>query len=335
MNSGCINELQAYDYNNRYSYCSDMAIANITENGREMKYEELVCSADLNSDVHNGLTSLAVSAVNIFLSVAAFLVNTLILVALHKENSLHPPSKLLFRCLAISDLCVGLVSEPLAVIFWMSTIYERWDFCRHIHVSLVVTGYILCGMSLLIMTAISVDRLLALSLGLRYRQVVTLRRTYMFLTTLCAISIVFSTMYVKNNEIAVKYIQILTTVCLTTSSVSYTKIFLKLRQRQNEVQGLELSSQSSQLNIARYRKAVSCALWLQLTLVVCYLPKGLITFLATKSGRISPLLSLVNKISMTFVFLNSSLNPLLYCWKMREVRQAVKKTIKQLWCSSA
>ena len=80
MNSGCINELQAYDYNYRYSYCSDMAIANITENGREMKYEELFCSADLNNDVHNRLTSLAVSAVNIFLSATAFLGNTLILV---------------------------------------------------------------------------------------------------------------------------------------------------------------------------------------------------------------------------------------------------------------
>ena len=63
------------------------------------------------------------------------------------------------------------------------------------------------------MTAISVDRLLALSLGLKYRQVVTLRRTYMFLTTLCVISIVFSTMYGKSNEIAARYIQILTTVC--------------------------------------------------------------------------------------------------------------------------
>ena len=156
----------------------------------------------------------------------------------------------------------------------------------------------------------------------------------MFLTTLCVISIVFSTMYVKSNEITTKYIQILTTVCLTTSSVSYTKIFLKLRQRQNEVQEFELSSQSNQLNIARYRKAVSSALWLQLTLVVCYLPNGLLTFLAAKS-RISPFLSLVNKLGLTFVFLNSSLNPLLYCWKMREVRQAVKKTIKQLWCSSA
>ena len=85
VNSGSINKLQAYDYNNRYSYSSDMAIANFTENGRKMKYEELFCIPDLNGDVHNRLTSLAVSAVNIFLSVTAFLGNTLILVVLHKD----------------------------------------------------------------------------------------------------------------------------------------------------------------------------------------------------------------------------------------------------------
>ena len=312
-----------------------MTIANFTENGGKIKKEELFCSAGYNSFGYSRVTGLAVSAVNIFLSVMAILGNSLILVALHKENSLHPPSKLLLRCLAISDLCVGLVSEPLAVIFWMSTIFERWNFCRHIFVSLIVTGYILCGMSLLIMTAISVDRLLALSLGLKYRQVVTLRRTYMFLTTLCVISVVFSTMYVKSNEIAVKYSQILTTVCLTTSSVSYTKIFLKLRQRQNEVQEFELSSQSSQLNIARFRKAVSCALWLQLTLVFCYLPNGVFLIVSSTSQRPSPSLGIVSKFTFTLVFLNSSLNPLLYCWKTREVRQAVKSIIKQLLCCSA
>ena len=311
-----------------------MAIANLSGHGREKKYEDLLCSADFNSDTQNKITGHAVSAVNILLSVTVILGNALILVALHKENSLHPPSKLLLRCLAISDLCVGLVSEPLAVIFWMSTIYERWDFCRHIFESLIVTGYILCGMSLLIMTALSVDRLLALSLGLRYRQVVTLKRTCIILVMFCVISIVFSTVYVKSNEIANKYFQILTTVCLTTLSVSYTKIFLKLRQRQTEVQEFELSSQSSQLNIARYRKAVSCALWLQLTLVFCYLPNGVSMIVSSASAQPHPSLGIVSKFTFTLVFLNSSLNPLLYCWKMREVRQAVKSIIKQLWCCS-
>ena len=53
------------------------------------------------------------SAFNIFLSITACLGNALILVSLYKVSSIHPPTKLLFRCLAVTDLCVGLVVQPL------------------------------------------------------------------------------------------------------------------------------------------------------------------------------------------------------------------------------
>ena len=53
------------------------------------------------------------SALNIFLSITASLGNALILVALHKVPSIHPPTKLLFRCLAVTDLCIGLIVQPL------------------------------------------------------------------------------------------------------------------------------------------------------------------------------------------------------------------------------
>ena len=115
--------------------------------------------------------------------------------------------------------------------------------------------------------------------------------------------------------------------------VKRNEIFLKHRQRQTAVEEFEVPSQSSQLNIARYREAVSCALWLQFTLVVCYLPNGVFIIVSTASARPYP--SLLIKFTYTLVFLNSSLNPLLYCWKMREVRQAVKSIIKQLLCCSA
>ena len=55
------------------------------------------------------------SALNIFLSITATLGNVLILIALHKVSSIHPPTKLFFRCLAVSDLSVGLVVQPLFV----------------------------------------------------------------------------------------------------------------------------------------------------------------------------------------------------------------------------
>ena len=91
-----------------------MAPRNITEDDSKT-LEELSCSAEFLSGVDGELIFL--SALNIFLSITAFLGNTLILVALHKETSLHPPSKLLYRNLAITDLCVGIIAEPLFVIY--------------------------------------------------------------------------------------------------------------------------------------------------------------------------------------------------------------------------
>ena len=52
------------------------------------------------------------AGLNISLSIAASLGNVLILVALNKASSIHPPTKLLFRCLAVTDLCVGFIVQP-------------------------------------------------------------------------------------------------------------------------------------------------------------------------------------------------------------------------------
>ena len=55
------------------------------------------------------------AALNIFLSITAFLGNALILTALCKVSSVRPPTKLLFKCLAITDLLVGLITQPFSV----------------------------------------------------------------------------------------------------------------------------------------------------------------------------------------------------------------------------
>ena len=54
---------------------------------------------------------------NILFSITASLGHTLILIALRKVTSLHSPTKLLFQCLTINDFAVGLISQPLYVIY--------------------------------------------------------------------------------------------------------------------------------------------------------------------------------------------------------------------------
>ena len=149
-------------------------MANFTAGERNytFKTERLQPTSTLPAGLHAFLIGL-----NIFLSITASLGNALILIALHKVTSIYPPTKLLFRCLAVTDLCVGLISQPLFSITLTGRITNINKQLFHYSDQLnSASSVILFTISILTSTAISVDRLLALLLGLRYRHVVTLRR---------------------------------------------------------------------------------------------------------------------------------------------------------------
>ena len=151
-------------------------MVNLTEGGYLTVMKTLL-SANIRVD-----KNIAIAAVNIVLSITASLGNILILIALRKVTSIHPPTKLLFQCLAITDLGVGLISQPL--IATLMLLVHNID----IKIWNVLFSYLFwplsiafCGVSVFTSTALSVDRLLALFLGLRYRHVVTLKRIRAFL----------------------------------------------------------------------------------------------------------------------------------------------------------
>ena len=310
-----------------------IATTNSTEGGTQTEaYKVLSCSP--SSIVGLQPQSIYFSAVNIFLSITAFLGNFLILVALNKESSLHPPSKLLYRCLATTDLLVGLVTQPLAATYWISLVHEHWSLCRYARDAVCISSFALCGVSLLTLTAISVDRLLALLLGIRYRQIVTLKRTCIITATFWIFSVAAASFSVSHARITLWCSIIVIPSCSVISIASYTKIFRTLRHNQAQVQDRvqQQSSQTTALNMARYSKAVSSALWVQLALAVCYVPTVLVLLVLASRKTYSSHVVVMSAIANILTCFNSTLNPFLYCWKVKEVRQAVKQTIRQALC---
>ena len=181
------------------------------------------------------------------------------------------------------------------------------------------------------------DRLLALLLGLRYRQVVTYRRTCITAIGFWILSIVGASTLFWNRRMTSWFQYTVTALGLVTTIFAYGKIFVTLRHNQIHVQSHAAQGQPSQpipLNIARYRKAVYSALWVQGALAICYLPYNIAVFLTPQRGM-SLSIYLARSSTAGMVFVNSSLNPLLYCWKIREVRQPVKETLRQLFCRSS
>ena len=231
-------------------------------------------------------------ALNIFLSIFAFLGNVLILIALRNVSSIHPPTKLLFRCLAITDLCVGLLGQPLYVYVVYITIYL--DIGNRIveldYVYLFIT-YVLVAVSVLTSAAISVDRLLALLLGLRYRHVVTLCRVRVVIACVWFIAVSNASLF-RVAWILSHYKLILASLwtfrafiifSIIVSTFWYTKIFFTLRHQQAQVQDHVQPEQSSRvrsvLNIARYKKTVYSVAWIQFAMLASYGPNIMMAFL--------------------------------------------------------
>ena len=270
---------------------------------------------------------------NTILAITSTVGNIVILAALSKETSLHPPSKILLRSLALTDLCVGILLEPLFVVFLITLEYKNWNLCTQVALTTFVPGQVFCNLSLFTLTAISVDRLLALLLGIRYRQVVTFKRV--LLTVICFFTLIsaLAIVVVWDYQFSLHYNSIVVLLCSVTSTSCYTKIFQKLHHHQIHVQQGQQNGHAP-LNVARYRKTVSSALWVQLTLVTCYLPAGTVLVLMAIKG-ITPTLAIAWIFFVTVVYLNSTLNPILYCWKIGDIRRAVVEILRQTFCLSA
>ena len=282
------------------------------------------------------------AGLNIFLAIAASLGNALILIALHKVTSIYPPTKLLFRCLAVTDLLVGLISQPLYVTF-LFRFFTAWN----VNNTAIMRAdnffsFLLPAVSILTSAAISVDRLLALLLGLKYRLTVTLRRVWLVIVCFWLISALGATVSIIYEhpilpEISPWLFSSLLTFSLLVSVLSYVKIFKTLRYRQvqvhcNSQQGQRPNGGGNQLNIARYKKTVYSIAWVQLALLICYLPYNLISFLELLGKLLlSSEIGILWELFVTLIYLNSSLNPALYCWRIRDVKQEVKNIIRKIF----
>lgn len=294
-----------------------------------------ICSAsvDLIQDSEQAISSYAAASLNVVLSITATLGNFLILTALSHHSTLHPPSRLLFRCLATTDLGVGVISQPLFITHVVSVIRKSWKLCFISERLAYITSAGLCGVSVFTLTAISADRLLALTLRMRYRELVTLKRIRLVIAFIWLISFANALLYLLDQRIFLMECFVVIVTAVVIATICYFKIYLTLRRQKSLVEDHLNQGRPAAacLNVEKYKKTVLSALWVHITLVVCNLPYAVVTTVKTINGN-TPSLFIVEAFAATLVFLNSSLNPVLYCWKIKEVRQAVKQTTANFRC---
>ncbi|XP_073237834.1 melanocortin receptor 3-like [Porites lutea] len=281
------------------------------------------------------ITSICV--LNLVFSLVATIGNILVIRALRKASSIPPNVKTLFLSLASSDLAVGVLSQPMygaimAVMLKMASSGEN-NFALFCPILLNACYYIinfLSCTSFLNVIAIAFDRLLAIWLHLRYAELATAKRVLgsvvlLWLTSSMA-ALIFIVLPGGNFMVAA----IIDFVGLFLTSMVYIRVFRVARSHENQIhQQLSQAQNAEALELMREKKSAYNALYVYFVFLACYFPLvPSIILMQTDESKI--FFVITYHASMTLVFLNSSLNPIVYCWRYREVREIVKSTLKRI-----
>lgn len=280
-------------------------------------------------------------AVNILLLVTSTLGNFLVISAVWKTPTLRCPSNVLLCGLATTDLAVGLVVQPLFLyVEIMQYVKHEAGYPCALGKAFHILSYSVCGVSLLTVTAISVDRLLALQYHLRYVNVVTVVRVMYLMMLNWLVSIFMaSVMLWSGNKVFLVAMAVVVGVCLILTITVHVKIYGVVRRHQKQIQTQREAVQTrvrANSYMARF-KGTGNAVLIHYFLLLCYTPLFITLLLTSSEDRIDSAswkkadIAVAWKLTSTIVFLNSAVNPFIYCWRLQEMRTAVKNSLKAIF----
>ena len=290
---------------------------------------------------NNGLYSTLVANCffNAFLLFTAMVLNIITIQTLRKISSFPKPLKTLLLSIAVSDLGVGLLVHPLYIVRLVMNMEQNTNNRIYIMVYKAnhISTHLLCVASFLSIIALTVDRFLAIHLHLRYQELVTHKRVVTVVISVwvwCSCVSLFALNRVLENVLAIINATI-GAVCLTTTGLIYCKIYSIVHHHRNQIHALQLQpvgqNQNVELaNAARLKKTALATFYVYVVFVVCFLPFICVNAAYQIYGESELRLHLLYY-STTLVYLNSSLNPLVYCWKMRNIRQAVISVFRNIF----
>ena len=271
---------------------------------------------------------------NSFLSYTATMLNIVTIYAIRKTPSLPKPLKTLFLSLAVSDLGVGLFCEPFYI--WLLVRWSRLNIpsCTAFNVFFfpvrlfAITSY-------LTVVAVSLERFLAIHLHLRYQEIVTHKRVIALVFSIWIISLFICSMYVYHPRIVSVISSPIAVACILATTFIYWKIYIVLRRHKEQIRALQprevqqAVQNGNMVNFTSLRKSVVGLFYVCLAFLICYLPHFVILAARVIQG---PNLTIKKSAiySWTLIFLNSSLNPVIYCWKMRHIRHAIMDILRNI-----
>ena len=273
---------------------------------------------------------------NAYLSYTATMLNIVAIYAIRKTLSLPKNLKTLLLSLAVSDLGVGLLAQPMHVAYIMD--YKQNNVPSEaysvIYIAFLITTNLFMFASLFGVTALCAERFLAIYLHLRYQELVTCKRVAAVVVSIWVTSAIISLirLFIPRDIMYVSFF-IIKAACIITATSLSVKLYLTLRRHINQIQVQQVAQNDQGESVQRKRKSAMASLYVYLVFIVCDLPAICVLIIVATNSETRIDVKQLQFYTLTLVFLNSTLNPLIYCWKMKRIQHTIVGTLRNHFSS--
>ena len=259
------------------------------------------------------------------------MLNIVTIHAIRKTPSLSKNLKTLLLSLAVSDLGVGLLAQPMYVVHLVSMDWnennETSKTYNAIYIAVLVPTILFTYATLFLAIILCAERFMAIHYYLTYQELVTHKRVVTAVVSIWVLSGLFSLtrLWIPKSIMYVVF-GITEVACIIAATFFSIRIYLSVRLHVNQIQVLQpqhVSQNAQMVNVRRLRTFAMMSVYVCLVLTVCYLPNICTLFAVAFTSRPSTGIKHLQFYTLTLEFLNSSLNPVIYCWKMKHIRHTI------------
>lgn len=267
--------------------------------------------------------------VSALLSLVTIPGNLLVVLAvfIDPNKDLRSPFMYFVANLAIADLLVGIVTDPVSAVYHFKS---ALGFINHgtLIASVHMPFFISCTASVLSLAALTVDRYLAITSPFRYRATLNPMRAVLVCILVWMLSLSFPFAYLYLGFIHYAFLFANTAVVMTFAVLllAYVRIYKTFRRQIREWDNLHDSTEENRAKklTMRWEQKITKTLLIMLALFIsCYLPACVLIYVINLCNTCNcDLVVWARDVQFLLILANSSMNPFIYSWRLYNCRRA-------------
>ena len=275
------------------------------------------------ADVPSVAGAIIVIIINTITCPFTVLLNVLVIKAVKSTPRLRTNSNVLLACLAVTDALTGLLGQPLFVLWKIFLLFGLSD-SGTVEICFATTAIVIVTASYFHLMLVTFERLLAIKFTMQYPNIITdekMKRAELVVWILAFISGVFRVL--KMSLVVHSSSVLLTLSCILFLAFVYFVMYRETRLQQEKIKTQQLPQQEVE-RFNKENKAHKTTVFVVCAVIICLLPLFFcLILLVTCFCDICPTIA---PVTQTCAMLNSLVNPLIYCWRQKEMRKVILRS---------